>query len=160
MSIFSDTFEIKQPCDLVELEEFDSDDFKLIRDPRIGPRYLGYRLLTRLGGEKVEDIGRYIKLSNNNNEIKKQKIRVYEGSTLDYARLRYRLGVAEGNQEILSGFYFPFELNGDLLNAISLNKGLYLVLLFYFCFLFSNLLIHFYFRPLHFGRKDYKHLFT
>lgn len=126
---FTDNFTVKHPSNLPELKEIDSDDIKLVRDPRLGPRYLGYRFLTRLGGSRLEDIGKYIKPINNHKEDddKSQrrmgKLRLYEGSIWDYARLRYRLGVAEGQQECMSGFYFPFELNGDLLNAISLNKG-------------------------------------
>ena len=108
-----------------ELEEIDSDDIKLVADPRIGSHRLGYRFLTRLGGRQITDIGRYLKLvgSDNKQEQKKQKIRLYEGSYADYVRLRYRLGVAEGAEDIRSAFYYPFELNGDLVNAVSLNKG-------------------------------------
>ena len=109
------------------LKEIDSDDIKLVADPRLGSNFLGYRLLTRLGGKRLEDIGQYIKLADDGdgeNRKGSKKIRLYEGSILDYMKLRYRLGVSEGQSEILSGFYFPFELNGDLLNAVSLNKGM------------------------------------
>lgn len=105
-----------------QLEEIDSDDIKLVADPRLGSEYLGYRFLTRLGGKEITDIGKYIKLAGGGE--KKRKIRLYEGSFADYVKLRYRLGVSEGLEDIRSAFYYPFELNGDLLNAVSLNKGL------------------------------------
>jgi len=117
LTCIQNPFAIKQEATFTRLEEIDSDDIKLVADPRLGAHYLGYRLLTRLGGAKIEDIGPYLKVVDGGG------IRLYEGSTLEYARLRYQLGVLEGNAEMRSGSYLPFELNGDLLNAVSLNKG-------------------------------------
>ena len=94
------------------LKEVISDDFQLVNDPRI-PQ-MGYRLLTRIGGNRFEDI---IKLIEDK--------RVEEGSLSHYRSYRYKLGVSEGYDDLLSGFYFPFECNGDYLNAISVDKGLH-----------------------------------
>lgn len=102
------------------LRPLDSDDIKLAPDSRIGAEYLGYRFLTRLNGSQLEDIGKFIKCQSNS-----KKIQLMEGQLSDYIRLRYKLGIAEGNKDILSGFYFPIELNADFLNAISLDKGLF-----------------------------------
>lgn len=117
-------FTSQQP-DYTFLEEIESDDLKLIPDPRLGTEYLGYKFLSRLGGDKLEDVGKYLKRATHDDGGNRgsKKIRLYEGSISDYIQLRYRLGVAEGVTDILSGFYFPFELNGDLMNAVSLNKG-------------------------------------
>ncbi|KAI2807055.1 Iron-sulfur clusters incorporation protein [Blomia tropicalis] len=104
----------------IQIEEIDSDDIKLVADPRVGSSHIGYRLLTRLGATQIEDIGQYIQLQNYS-----KKVRIHEGTIGDYVQLRYRLGIPEGYKDILSGHYYPFELNGDILNAISLNKGLY-----------------------------------
>lgn len=100
------------------LHPLDSDDIKLAPDPRIGAEYLGYRFLTRLHGSQLQDIGKFIKCQSNSKRIK-----LMQGQLSDYIRLRYKLGIAEGIKDILSGFYFPFELNADFLNAISLDKG-------------------------------------
>ncbi|CAG2114255.1 unnamed protein product [Medioppia subpectinata] len=94
------------------LPEVVSDDFQLVADPRI-PQ-MGYRLLTRMGGKRFDDILKYI-----------ADKRIEEGTLGHYRTYRYRLGVSEGFDDLLSGFYYPFELNGDYLNAISVNKGLY-----------------------------------
>ncbi|OTF78121.1 Mitochondrial ransferase CAF17-like protein, partial [Euroglyphus maynei] len=102
------------------LHPIDSDDLKLVADPRIGSEYFGYRFLTRLGGSNFKDLGPYIKCQSNH-----ERIRLIEGQMTDYIRLKYQLGLAEGQNDIKSGFYFPFEMNGDFVNAISLDKGLY-----------------------------------
>ncbi|XP_046911129.1 iron-sulfur cluster assembly factor IBA57, mitochondrial [Dermatophagoides farinae] len=102
------------------LSPIDSDDLKLVADPRIGYEHFGYRFLTRLGGSRLEDLGPYIKCQSNH-----ERIRLIEGRIADYIGLKYQLGLAEGQNDIRSGHYFPFEMNGDFINAISLNKGLY-----------------------------------
>ncbi|CAG2166584.1 unnamed protein product [Oppiella nova] len=94
------------------LQEVVSDDFQLVADPRI-PQ-MGYRLLTRIGGKRFEDILGFI-----------DDKRIDEGTVADYHTYRYKLGVSEGSEDLLSGFYYPFEMNGDYLNAISVDKGLY-----------------------------------
>ena len=102
-----------------DLVEIDSDDIKLVNDPRIRKNnVLGYRFLTRLGGKTLQDIGKYCKAPET-------KLRLIQGSISDYHILKYRFGISEGFHDHLSGHYFPFELNGDILNAVSLNKGLY-----------------------------------
>ena len=93
------------------LREVISDDFQLVNDPRI-PQ-MGYRLLTRIGGKRFEDIINFI-----------EDKRIEEGRLSHYRRYRYKLGVSEGYEDILSGFFFPFECNGDYLNAVSVDKGL------------------------------------
>ena len=102
------------------LRPINSDDLKLVADPRIGSKYFGYRFITRLGGSSLKDLGPYIKCQSNH-----ERIRLIEGQITDYIRLKYQLGLAEGHNDVKSGFYFPFELNGDFINAISLDKGLY-----------------------------------
>ncbi|XP_054153799.1 putative transferase CAF17 homolog, mitochondrial [Oppia nitens] len=94
------------------LKEVISDDFQLVTDPRL-PQ-LGYRLLSRIGGKEFQDILPFI-----------EDKRIEEGNIGHYRSYKYKLGVSEGNEDMLSGFYFPFELNGDYLNAISVDKGLY-----------------------------------
>ncbi|KAI7697865.1 hypothetical protein SSS_08194, partial [Sarcoptes scabiei] len=111
--------EVNDNDSIEQLQTFDSDDIKLVADPRVGSKFFGYRLLTRLGGLRIQDIGSIIKCQSKN-----KKIKLMELSVGDYNRLKYQLGLAEGHNDILSGFYYPFELNGDYINAISLNKGL------------------------------------
>jgi folate-binding Fe-S cluster repair protein YgfZ len=94
------------------LNEIISDDLQLVSDPRI-PQ-MGYRLLTRIGGNHFDDIIKYI----DPNLIEESKLAQYQ-------KHRFKLGVSEGYDDLLSGFYFPFECNGDYLNAVSLNKGLF-----------------------------------
>jgi len=84
---------------------------QLVNDPRI-PQ-LGYRLLTRIGGNKFKDVVKYIDAKN-----------VEEGQLNHYQTYRYKLGVSEGYDDLLSGYYYPFECNGDYLNAVSVDKGL------------------------------------
>lgn len=107
-----------EPNSRGHLEQIDSDDLKLLPDPRLGSAYLGYRFLTRLNGDRLERIGPYLK-----GQTTSKRIRLVEGRVVDYNRLRYRMGVAEGYDDLWSGFYFPFELNGDIMNAVSLHKG-------------------------------------
>lgn len=108
----------KQP----ELIEIDSDDIKLVQDPRIRyNNFLGYRFFTRLGANRLDDIGRFCKLPDSDTT----RLRLSQGTTTDYRRLRYRFGVSEGIRDNPSGAYYPFELNGDIFNAVSLNKGFY-----------------------------------
>ena len=93
------------------LKEVISDDFQLVNDPRM-PQ-MGYRLLTRIGGQRFDDILKFI-----------DDKRVEEGNVGHYKSYRYKLGVTEGYEDLSSGFFFPFECNGDYLNAISIGKGL------------------------------------
>lgn len=44
----------------------------------------------------------------------------------NYMILRYKLGVAEGSTELLTGKIFPFEANFDYLNGINFHKGCYI----------------------------------
>lgn len=94
------------------LNEIISDDLQLVSDPRI-PQ-MGYRLLTRIGGNNFKDIVKYIEAEH-----------IEEGKLTHYQTYRFRLGVSEGYDDLLSAFYFPFECNGDYLNAVSVDKGLF-----------------------------------
>ena len=94
------------------LKEVISDDFQIVNDPRIP--HMGYRLLSRIGGNTFEDISKLI-----------EDKRIEEGNLSHYRRYRYKLGVSEGYKDLLSGFFFPFECNGDYLNAVSVDKGLH-----------------------------------
>lgn len=98
------------------LPVIDSDDIKLIADPRLGAATLGYRLLTRLESKATpRDIQKYLG----------DEVHLEQGRVAEYIRLKYLQGVGEGYDDIRSGFYFPFELNGDFLDAIRLDKGLF-----------------------------------
>lgn len=44
----------------------------------------------------------------------------------DYMQHRYKFGIGEGIDEIISGKSFPFEINCDYLHGISFHKGCYL----------------------------------
>lgn len=94
------------------LAGIDREDFRLVEDPRVGPSHLGYRLLSRLGGDTLPEV---------RSEL--GGICVREGTLSDYTRRKYRLGIGEGHRDILSAHYSPAELNADFLKAISLSKG-------------------------------------
>lgn len=91
------------------IEEIDSDDVKLIKDPRLF--LMGYRLVTRISDESVSSI---------------EKILNQELSPLDvskYKTFRYKLGLVEGLEDIVSGSDFPFNFNADYVQGYSFHKG-------------------------------------
>ena len=98
------------------LQQIDCDDIKLVQDPRVGSQHFGYRFFTRLGAKSINEVKKYLKSDY-------MPIDLLESTIGTYNKLKYRLGIPEGYHDILSGFYFPFELNGDFLNAICLDKG-------------------------------------
>lgn len=98
------------------LTTIDSDDLKLIADPRLGGARLGYRLLTRLESKATpRDLQKYLG----------DGAHLQQGHLAEYIRLKYLQGICEGHDDIRSGFFYPFELNGDFLDAIRLDKGLF-----------------------------------
>lgn len=117
MHFFLDEAPQSQP-----LTEIDSDDIKLVPDPRVGHQFFGYRFLSRLGTKSnnpVKDVENYLNFEQAHNE----KAKLFLGSLRDYVWHKYSMGIAEGHDDILSGHYFPFELNADLTKSISLTKG-------------------------------------
>lgn len=101
---------------IIPLEECVSDDVIIAKDPRLPE--LGYRLVTSLGVQTLSQLKQFLRLDINNVECQ-------QVSQNNYALRRYKLGVAEGPQEIIHGYSFPLECNVDYLNGISFKKGLH-----------------------------------
>ncbi|KAK9509693.1 hypothetical protein O3M35_006950 [Rhynocoris fuscipes] len=88
-----------------------NDEFKLefsekcivCADPRISD--LGYRAIVPKDSDLIANI---------------------DNTSMNYKIYRYTIGVAEGNDELLTGKRFPLEMNCDYLNGVSFNKGCYI----------------------------------
>lgn len=100
----------------IQLEEFVSDDVIITKDPRLPE--LGYRFVTSLGMNTLPQVKEFLRLDLQDLECK-------EANQNHYDERRYKLGVAEGPQEVLHGYSFPLECNVDYLNGLSFKKGLH-----------------------------------
>ncbi|KAK7575917.1 hypothetical protein V9T40_012203 [Parthenolecanium corni] len=85
------------------------NNLNFYRDPRLIE--LGFRIMSPASG----DVGKFL--------IDRD---VNVSSAKKYNTHRYKLGVAEGVEELPVGSCIPHETNGDYLNGISFNKGCYL----------------------------------
>ncbi|KAA0201796.1 hypothetical protein HAZT_HAZT003522 [Hyalella azteca] len=83
------------------------DNSIIVRDPRMP--YLGHKLLLPVGYEPHECVQ---ELTN--------------GTEDSFTSFRYKLGVAEGSQELPLGDVMPLEANVDFLHGISFHKGCYI----------------------------------
>lgn len=81
-------------------------------DPRCS--LLGYRLLSAKSSGNIDMKSSF------------QQTNVRFDNPVNYITLRYRLGIGEGADDFPKEDTLPFEVNGDLVNAISLNKGCYI----------------------------------
>lgn len=77
----------------------------VVVDPRV--KNLGHRILG-----KVEDVSKIFKVTSDNG--------------IEYRKIRYELGVAEGIAELIPGKALPLESNCDYLHGVSFFKGCYL----------------------------------
>ncbi|XP_061387125.1 putative transferase CAF17 homolog, mitochondrial [Musca vetustissima] len=98
------------------LPQMPVDNMDIINDPRLPE--LGYRLLAT-SDRTSEEISKLLKNLSN------IKIELSNGGN-NYRLHRYKLGVAEGMQDMPPGKQFPLEANCDLLNGVSFNKGCYI----------------------------------
>lgn len=83
-------------------------DLLLFKDPRVAQ--LGFRIISR----PVTDITQAVQLLGQCS------------NTMDYRKLRYSLGVGEGESDLLFGTSFPLECNCDYLHGVSFHKGCYI----------------------------------
>ena len=100
----------------IQIEEFVSDDVIISKDPRLPE--LGYRFVSSLGINTISQLKDFLRLDLNDLDCE-------EASQNDYDERRYKLGVAEGPQEIIHGSSFPLECNIDYLHGLSFQKGLH-----------------------------------
>lgn len=91
----------------------ETDDFTGLEihsaDPRL--KTLGHRIVTQLDDHAM---------------LKRFGLAAVNNSNAEYKLNRYKLGVAEGIQEIVPGKAFPMEFNCDYMNGLSVHKGCYL----------------------------------
>lgn len=105
-----------------------SSQVLLVSDPRITG--LGYRLI--VPSSWTIDSVREVIESTIKSTIKstiestiESTTQISESTIPEYDRHRYRMGVSEGAREHGEGVVFPLECNGDLLNGVSLKKGMF-----------------------------------
>ncbi|XP_058803558.1 putative transferase CAF17 homolog, mitochondrial [Phymastichus coffea] len=84
-------------------------------DPRISE--LGLRILTESNVSHNEII-KHLNFPDSNFILSK--------NISDYRAFRYKLGVAEGVQDLPPGVTFPLEINCDYLHGVSFHKGCYI----------------------------------
>ncbi|XP_066139385.1 putative transferase CAF17 homolog, mitochondrial [Euwallacea fornicatus] len=84
------------------------DDLLIFKDPRV--TQLGFRIVSR-----------------NRNNVQNSLKSLVECNELNlYRKLRYTLGIGEGEGDLSSGSSFPLECNCDYLHGISFHKGCYI----------------------------------
>lgn len=81
----------------------------MFKDPRL--KNLGLRIIIPENVDPITALNENFPVENDSNE---------------YSRFRYKLGVAEGVNEILPGKSFPLESNLDYLHGLSFHKGCYI----------------------------------
>lgn len=88
------------------------DNIMIYEDPRL--QDLGFRILVQSDFNKNE-IMKYLNshVSNSDNDT-------------SYRAFRYKLGIAEGMEDLPPGKPFPLEINCDYLHGVSFHKGCYI----------------------------------
>ncbi|CAG9765812.1 unnamed protein product [Ceutorhynchus assimilis] len=103
-SILNGEYKNKFPENSSDLKVF--KDILIFKDPRVA--HLGFRIIAE--SDKVNSI----------NEIAECDV------SDNYKKLRYSLGIGEGEEDLLSGNSFPLECNCDYLHGVSFHKGCYI----------------------------------
>lgn len=88
------------------------DNIMIYEDPRL--KDLGFRILVESNFDETQ-IAKYLNsdVSNSDNGI-------------SYRAFRYKLGIAEGLDDLPAGKSFPLEINCDYLHGVSFHKGCYI----------------------------------
>lgn len=100
----------------IRIRQVYSDDVIIAKDPRL--ERMGYRFITTLGVDDFEKLASFF-------QMEKFDLPLNESNEKEYTKMRYKIGVAEGSNEILHGFSFPLECNADYLNGLSFIKGMH-----------------------------------
>lgn len=104
----STAVQIEPPLPLHSQEEEEKASSLCLPDPRLD--LLGYRLIRPAGQSSSRGFSSLLE----------------EVQEAEYHAWRFRVGVAEGGQEIVAGKALPLEYNLDYLRGVSFHKGCYL----------------------------------